>query len=118
MKKKMVGREILPGFVAHVATDVSPETLEALQEMGRCLMAMVEKGKPMNEIDRHVLKYDRPHVYSCTCGIVQMIFIHGDKVDEKILEWPKAPIRYLPCGHAECARGSSGVCGICVESAA
>jgi hypothetical protein len=43
-KPEFVGREILPGFVAHVRKDVQPETMEALQETGRCLMKMIEKG--------------------------------------------------------------------------
>lgn len=41
--RKYTGREIAPGFVAHVSEDVKPETIEALQEMGRLLMEQIER---------------------------------------------------------------------------
>jgi len=43
MNKPMVGREIAPGFVVHVAEDVQPETIEALKEMYYCLLKMIDQ---------------------------------------------------------------------------
>ena len=64
-----------------------------------------------NEHLKHHLVFDRPHIYKCTCGMVMMIFISEAEVKEKTLEHPKN-IKYLPCGHAECAL-VNGHCVIC-----
>ncbi len=63
----------------------------------------------------HHLAFDRPHIYKCSCGLVQMIFISEFKVEEKTLEYPKN-VEYMPCGHATCARrvdGNNEYCIIC-----
>jgi imidazolonepropionase-like amidohydrolase len=43
--KRMTAREILPGVVVHVADDVDPETMKALEEMMRLLIKQVDEGK-------------------------------------------------------------------------
>jgi hypothetical protein len=43
--KRMTAREILPGVVVHVADDVDPETMEALEQMVIYLQALVDEGK-------------------------------------------------------------------------
>ncbi len=63
----------------------------------------------------HLLKYDRPHIYKCSCGYVQMIYITTEKVIEKTLESPD-DVEYMPCGHAICAN-VNGVCAICANGA-
>lgn len=66
----------------------------------------------MKESQRHYLLFDRPHIYKCKCGMVQMIFISEFKVEEKTLEFPEH-VEYMPCGHATCAKREDGVCVIC-----
>lgn len=68
----------------------------------------------MLEKEKHRLVFERPHIYKCSCGFVQMIFISEFKVEEKTLEFPKN-IKYMPCGHAVCARREDGKCIICGE---
>ena len=61
---------------------------------------------------KHRLFFDRPHIYKCKCGLVQMIYISEFKVEDKTLEIPPN-IEYMPCGHAVCARRQDGKCYIC-----
>ena len=61
----------------------------------------------------HWLKFDRPHIYKCSCGYVQVIFPIGDSNSYQILERPKNKVEYMPCGHAVCARLENGECAIC-----
>jgi len=65
----------------------------------------------MSEIDKHYLKFDRPHIYKCTCGVVAHLFPDGT---QKIMEMPKGKINYLACGHAACAKTEQFDCIICV----
>lgn len=44
-QKHYTGREILPGVVVHVADDVSPETMAAIEQMMVYLRALVDEGK-------------------------------------------------------------------------
>jgi hypothetical protein len=41
--KRMIGREIMPGVVAHVSEDISDETIKALQELAKCVMNMPDE---------------------------------------------------------------------------
>lgn len=65
----------------------------------------------MNELDKHHLVFDRPHVYTCTCGYVAYVFADGT---EKVAEGPKRKVEYLPCGHAVCAKTEKFDCIICM----
>jgi len=65
----------------------------------------------MNEIDKHYLKFDRPHIYECTCGVVAFMDGSGGF---KIEEMPDKKIEYLECGHAICGRTEQFDCIICV----
>lgn len=71
----------------------------------------------MDESLKHRLVYDRPHIYKCKCGLVQMIFISEHGVEEKTLDIP-GNIEYLPCGHAVCCRREDGKCFHCEIQAA
>lgn len=66
------------------------------------------------EEDKHFLKFDRPHLYTCTCGMEYMMFVSDKGVTEKVLKYPKN-VEYLPCGHAICARNEKGDCQICIN---
>lgn len=66
----------------------------------------------MNEIDKHYLIFDSPHIYRCSCGIAAYIFSD----EEKIFDMPTKEIEYLPCGHAICARTSDYDCIICART--
>ena len=61
----------------------------------------------------HWMKFDRPHIYKCTCGYVQTIFPIGDTNSYSILERPASKVEYMSCGHAVCARLENGECAIC-----
>lgn len=65
----------------------------------------------MNELDKHYLVFDRPHIYKCSCGVVMYWFPDGS---QKLAEKPKTKMEYLPCGHAVCAKMQDGRCIICV----
>jgi hypothetical protein len=54
--KRMIGREIAPGVVAHVAEDVSPETVEALKELARCVQDMTDEDLQEVELYADYLK--------------------------------------------------------------
>lgn len=71
-----------------------------------------DEGETMTEeIDKHNLSYYSPHIYKCSCGIVAHFFM----VDGwKIAEMPKK-IKYLPCGHAVCAKTDQFDCVICAK---
>lgn len=66
----------------------------------------------MNEMDKHFLVYDRPHVYKCSCGVVAWMTVLDGKADMKIDTMPKH-IEYQPCGHAVCGKTPEGFCMIC-----
>jgi hypothetical protein len=66
-----------------------------------------------SETEKHNLKFDRPHVYICSCGFV--VYLHPDGT-ENIAEEPKGKIEYLPCGHAACAKTEQFDCIICVKT--
>ena len=68
----------------------------------------------MSEIDKHHLVFDRPHLYKCECGFVQMIYRSEFKVEEKTFEYPKN-VEYMSCGHATCAKRADGSCIICLN---
>lgn len=57
MTKRMVSREILPGFVVHVSEDVNPETIEALQELGKAVIKM-ELHVFCNDVTDWVIAYN------------------------------------------------------------
>ena len=50
----------------------------------------------------HYMKFDRPHIYTCTCGGHLMIFVGKKGATEKIMKEPKS-LTPLSCGHAPCA---------------
>jgi hypothetical protein len=52
------------------------------------------------EIDKHHMMFDIPHVYICSCGFKAYVF----PTKTVVMETPKVPIVYLPCGHATCAK--------------
>jgi hypothetical protein len=64
----------------------------------------------MSETENHYLKFDRPHVYTCSCGFVVYLF---PDASETIAEKPKGKIKYLACGHAACAKTEQFDCIIC-----
>lgn len=64
----------------------------------------------MDELEKHYLRYDRPHVYTCSCGVV--MYWHPDG-SQKLAEKPDK-IEYLPCGHAACGKTEHFDCIICM----
>lgn len=64
----------------------------------------------MSEQQKHYLKFDRPHVYKCSCGFVVYLLPDGT---EKVAEKPRGRVEYLPCGHAACAKTEQFDCIIC-----
>ena len=65
----------------------------------------------MDEIDKHYLKFDRPYIYTCSCGVVAFM---DRRVGFSIDEMPDKKIVYLERGHAVCARTEQFDCIICV----
>jgi hypothetical protein len=66
-----------------------------------------------DEIEKHYLVFERPHVYKCSCGVVMYWFPDGT---QKLAEMPKTEVSYLPCGHAACAKTRDFDCIICVRT--
>lgn len=66
-----------------------------------------------DELEKHFLVFERPHVYECTCGVVMYWFPDGT---QKLAEMPKGEIEYLSCGHAACGRTGGYGCVICVRT--
>lgn len=64
----------------------------------------------MAEIDNHLLVFDRPSVYKCSCGFVAFLSRDGNM---NIVEHPKGKIEYMSCGHAKCATTDLFKCSIC-----
>jgi hypothetical protein len=67
----------------------------------------------MNELDKHHLRFDRPHVYICTCGVVMNWYPDGT---QELVKMPEK-IKYLACGHAACAKTDTYDCIICAMEA-
>jgi hypothetical protein len=65
----------------------------------------------MDELDKHYITFDSPHIYRCKCGVMAYFF-HDSGF--KLAEMPKGKIEYLPCGHAKCASTERG-CIICIN---
>jgi len=65
----------------------------------------------MDEIDKHNLRYDRPFIYTCSCGVVASI---DRSAGFKIDQMPDKKIEYLVCGHAVCAKTERFGCIICL----
>lgn len=55
-EKRMVGREIMPGVVVHVAEDVSEKTIEALKELALCVLKMADEDLKEVEVFADYLK--------------------------------------------------------------
>lgn len=71
-------------------------------------------GKPApNLLSEHYMKYDRPHIYSCSCGGLSVVTVIDGEVIEAVLTSPSM-VEYLPCGHASCAL-KDGACIICLN---
>lgn len=66
----------------------------------------------MSEMDKHYLKFDRPHIYECSCGVVMYWLPDGT---QELAEMPKGKIEYLPCGHAACAKTNGFDCILCIR---
>ena len=71
----------------------------------------------MSEIDNHYLIFDRPHIYKCTCGYEVLMNVLDSRYFEKVYSKPEN-IKYLPCGHAVCAKktiNGKEQCVICLN---
>src|SRR5690242_4853670 len=55
-QKRMVGREILPGVVVHVAEDVSPKTIQALKDLALAVLKMTDEDLKEVEVFAEYLK--------------------------------------------------------------
>lgn len=67
------------------------------------------KNAPKNEVDKHHLKFDRPQIYKCNCGVVAYM----STTDFVITDMPSKEITYLACGHASCSKTPNFSCIIC-----
>ena len=61
----------------------------------------------MCELERHNLKYDRPHIYTCSCGLVALLWDGMFSISQM----PLYEVQYLACGHAPCYKTDNGCLG-------